>query len=232
MRSAQIWKEYEVEANKFPVEHWRQITDGTYLFVISGENFLIDYSQYPIRVQTGPVRGKPGITLTMADETFVQLSEGRLNGMNAFTRGKLKMKGELTMVAKLKALFKVGRNSIPVAKSAKSAKSAKFAKSAKSAKSRKRRSVPDDDDDDIQQISRRKRRSARHDDEYYREMNERQRKYYAELANRGWGQRARGRGEQRERQQRGREQRGRGREQRQQKRKSQYSYAKLTTYGA
>jgi len=217
MRSAQIWKEYEVEANKFPVEHWRQITDGTYLFVISGENFLIDYSQYPIRVQTGPVRGKPGITLTMADETFVQLSEGRLNGMNAFTRGKLKMKGELTMVAKLKALFKVGRNSIPAAKSA---------------KSRKRRSVPDDDDDDIQQISRRKRRSARHDDEYYREMNERQRKYYAELANRGWGQRARGRGEQRERQQRGREQRGRGREQRQQKRKSQYSYAKLTTYGA
>jgi len=113
MQSDKIFEAYEVNANKLPADHWKSITNQIFLFSIAEKddftgdvhNFLINYAQYPIKVQTGPVTDKPAITLTMADSTMVLISEGKLDGMKAYIDGKLKMSGNLMLAMKLKALF-------------------------------------------------------------------------------------------------------------------------------
>ncbi|KAG9307206.1 hypothetical protein G9A89_017034 [Geosiphon pyriformis] len=58
-------------------------------------------------VQIGPGKEKPDIVLTMADNTFVDLYSGKLNGPKALILGKLKVKGNLALAGKLDGLLKL-----------------------------------------------------------------------------------------------------------------------------
>ena len=48
----------------------------------------------------------PNITLTMADEDYLAMIAGTLDGQAAFMAGKLKIKGDMSLAMKLGSLFK------------------------------------------------------------------------------------------------------------------------------
>jgi len=50
----------------------------------------------------------PSITLTMADQDYLAMIAGTLNGQMAFMTGKLKIKGDMSLAMKLNSLFKQG----------------------------------------------------------------------------------------------------------------------------
>ena len=50
----------------------------------------------------------PNITLTMADQDYLAMIAGTLNGQMAFMTGKLKIKGDMSLAMKLNSLFKQG----------------------------------------------------------------------------------------------------------------------------
>jgi putative sterol carrier protein len=48
----------------------------------------------------------PDITITMASQDFVDMVEGRLEGVTAFMGGKLKVKGDMMLAMQLQSLLK------------------------------------------------------------------------------------------------------------------------------
>jgi putative sterol carrier protein len=55
-------------------------------------------------VSQGPAE-KPDLTLTLADQDWIAIAEGRLNPMSAFMSGKIKAAGDLMLATKLQNLF-------------------------------------------------------------------------------------------------------------------------------
>jgi multifunctional beta-oxidation protein len=53
-----------------------------------------------------PPAGKPDATIALADNDFLDLAEGRLNGQKAFMQGKLKIKGQMMLATKLDSVLK------------------------------------------------------------------------------------------------------------------------------
>jgi putative sterol carrier protein len=51
---------------------------------------------------------KPTTTIIMSDEDFLTLIAGKLNAMQAFTAGKLKIEGDLMKSQLIEKLFKFG----------------------------------------------------------------------------------------------------------------------------
>ena len=51
---------------------------------------------------------KPTTTIVMSDEDFLSLTAGKLNAMQAFTAGKLKIEGDLVKSQLIEKLFKFG----------------------------------------------------------------------------------------------------------------------------
>ncbi|RHZ65472.1 hypothetical protein Glove_315g73 [Diversispora epigaea] len=60
-------------------------------------------------VKTGKGSAKPDITITLEDDTFVQLASGKLNGQKAFMSGKLKIKGNMMLATKLDSVFNTAK---------------------------------------------------------------------------------------------------------------------------
>ncbi|CAG9821656.1 unnamed protein product [Phaedon cochleariae] len=58
------------------------------------------------KVFQGVPDGKPNTTLTISDEDFLLMSEGKLNPQTAFMKGKLKVTGNIMMAQKLAPLLK------------------------------------------------------------------------------------------------------------------------------
>ncbi|MBW2208374.1 MAG: SCP2 sterol-binding domain-containing protein, partial [Deltaproteobacteria bacterium] len=52
------------------------------------------------------VHDSPTTTVLMSDEDFVSLMQGKLNAMQAFTSGKLKIEGDLMKSQLIEKLFK------------------------------------------------------------------------------------------------------------------------------
>jgi len=72
--------------------------------------WTIDVKNEPkVHKGTGPGNVKPGVTLIMADETFQQLAEGKLDGTKAFMTGKLKTKGNMMLATKLDGVLKAAK---------------------------------------------------------------------------------------------------------------------------
>lgn len=51
---------------------------------------------------------KPDLNLSMSDQDWLGLVEGRLNAMQAFLTGKIKATGDLSLAPRLPNLFKFG----------------------------------------------------------------------------------------------------------------------------
>lgn len=58
------------------------------------------------KVYAGQPEGKPSTTLTIDDDDFMLLSEGKLNPQQAFMKGKLKITGNIMLAQKLAPLLK------------------------------------------------------------------------------------------------------------------------------
>lgn len=81
-----------------------------YQFNITGDgggDWNIAIANGEAKVSEGVV-DSPDITLTMSDENFVNLLQGKLNGQMAFMTGKLKIKGEMGLAMKLQSVFNLG----------------------------------------------------------------------------------------------------------------------------
>jgi len=52
-----------------------------------------------------PSGGPPQVTLTISDEDFLKLVAGKLNPVQAFLQGKLKVKGNLLLAQKAEAVI-------------------------------------------------------------------------------------------------------------------------------
>ena len=57
-------------------------------------------------VYKGPAKPKADVTIILADDTFTQLAEGKLDGQKAFMTGKLKTKGNMMLATKLDGVLK------------------------------------------------------------------------------------------------------------------------------
>merc|ERR1711920_342792 len=53
--------------------------------------------------------GKADVTITMADADMVAMAEGKLDGMQAFMGGKLKIKGNMMLAQKLGGILEAAR---------------------------------------------------------------------------------------------------------------------------
>jgi putative sterol carrier protein len=73
--------------------------NGIFQFDLSGENGGVWH------VGEGPAEN-PGVTISMAADDFVALTEGRLDGTMAFMSGKLKVKGDMGLAMKLQTLLR------------------------------------------------------------------------------------------------------------------------------
>jgi putative sterol carrier protein len=52
---------------------------------------------------------KPDVTFTVSDKDWLAITEGKLDGMNAFMTGKLKVSGDMMLAMKLQNLFPTRR---------------------------------------------------------------------------------------------------------------------------
>ena len=52
---------------------------------------------------------KPDVTFTISDKDWLAITEGKLDGMNAFMTGKLKVSGDMMLAMKLQILFPTRR---------------------------------------------------------------------------------------------------------------------------
>lgn len=82
--------------------------NAVFQFDLSGENggvWHVELANGDGHVAEGPAEN-PGVTIAMAAEDFVALTEGRLDGTMAFMSGKLKVKGDMGLAMKLQTLLR------------------------------------------------------------------------------------------------------------------------------
>jgi len=81
---------------------------GVFQFDLSGENggvWHVSLADGDGHVGEGPAEN-PGVTISMAADDFVALTEGKLDGTMAFMSGKLKVKGDMGLAMKLQTLLR------------------------------------------------------------------------------------------------------------------------------
>ncbi|KAG1141587.1 hypothetical protein G6F37_008201 [Rhizopus arrhizus] len=84
--------------------------NGIFQFVIKNnegkeEVFTVDVKKEG-KVVRGKGPGKADAILTLKDQDFVDLANGKLNGQKAYMSGKLKVKGQIMLAMKLDSVFK------------------------------------------------------------------------------------------------------------------------------
>ena len=84
--------------------------DAAFQYNLTGDGA----GQYYTHIKNGGVEVSegehpaPAVTVTMSAADFVELSQGRLDGIMAFMTGKLKATGDLGLASKLQKLFRRG----------------------------------------------------------------------------------------------------------------------------
>jgi len=79
---------------------------GVYEFVMDGQaerTWHLDMTVPVVRQGPAP---KMGVRIRMKSEDFIEVAEGRLNEMQAFTGGKIKIEGNLMMAMKLRDVLR------------------------------------------------------------------------------------------------------------------------------
>ncbi|KAF9210765.1 hypothetical protein BGZ59_009020 [Podila verticillata] len=97
-----------------PAQRKEQVSKvkGVFQFDVKNEagkvqTWTLDLKNGEGSIQTGTISGKkPDITIEIADQTFVDLAEGKANGQKLFMSGKIKAKGAVMLATKLDAVLK------------------------------------------------------------------------------------------------------------------------------
>ena len=85
--------------------------DVVFQFSISGSgggDWVVAVKDGTCKVEAGKAE-KPTTTIKMADSDFLQLIAGKLDGMRAYTSGKLKVEGDIMKSQLIGRLFKFGK---------------------------------------------------------------------------------------------------------------------------
>ena len=61
-------------------------------------------------MKRGPPESAVDVSITISDDDFVSMVQGKLSASDAFFKGKLKVKGNILLTQKLESLLKVGSN--------------------------------------------------------------------------------------------------------------------------
>ncbi|MEE9612092.1 MAG: SCP2 sterol-binding domain-containing protein, partial [Desulfatiglandales bacterium] len=81
--------------------------DAVIQYDITGEgggNWTITIKDGACQVQEG-THDEPSVTLTMPDETWLQIVNKETNGMQAFMSGQLKVSGDIMLAQRIEQLF-------------------------------------------------------------------------------------------------------------------------------
>jgi putative sterol carrier protein len=70
-----------------------------------GCTYHVDIADGCCAVREGGAAGPPNLTLTMASQDWLDMLAGKLNGQVAFMSGKLKHKGDMSLLMRLPGLF-------------------------------------------------------------------------------------------------------------------------------
>ena len=71
--------------------------------------YLLDFKSSPPKVGSSS-GAKADVTIKVADGDFVLLADGKLNPMQAFMQGKIKVSGQIALAQKLDTVFKAAKN--------------------------------------------------------------------------------------------------------------------------
>jgi putative sterol carrier protein len=80
----------------------------TYQWNITGENggvYTVKIANQVCELIEGPATEKPDLTVTVSVESWLALTEERLDPMKAFLTGKVKAKGDMTLAMRIPNLF-------------------------------------------------------------------------------------------------------------------------------
>ncbi len=83
----------------------------TYQFNISGEEagkWALKIANQTCELVRGGVE-KPDVTFSVADKDWLAIAEGKMDAMNAFMTGKVKVTGDMMLAMRLQNLFPTGR---------------------------------------------------------------------------------------------------------------------------
>ena len=78
---------------------------GIVVFVVDGQQWTLDLREGQGKLSKGPPPGKADITLTMTDQTFVNLVTGKVGSQQAFLMRKLKINGSMGLAMKLQPIL-------------------------------------------------------------------------------------------------------------------------------
>lgn len=83
--------------------HW-SITEGGKPVA----DYVIDLKNKPPSFHRGSPKSKADVTLTVSDEDFVSIAQGKVSAQTAFFKGILKVKGNIMLTQKLESILKFG----------------------------------------------------------------------------------------------------------------------------
>lgn len=84
-------------------------TAVSYLFDISGPKggkWVLDIADKKCELVNGSVPS-PTVTISLSDEDWLAIREGKLNSQMAFMQGKLRIAGDMNLAMKLQTMFPI-----------------------------------------------------------------------------------------------------------------------------
>ena len=79
-----------------------------YFFSIFIGSYHLDFNSTPPKI-TSNEKTKADVTIKVSDDNLVLLADGKLNPMQAFMQGKIKVSGQIALAQKLDTVFKAGK---------------------------------------------------------------------------------------------------------------------------
>lgn len=82
---------------------------ATFQFELSGEGggtWVVDIADGKCQVREGNAES-PNVVIGMSVEDYVAMAKGQLEAMRAFMAGKIKVKGDVNLAAKIPTLFQL-----------------------------------------------------------------------------------------------------------------------------
>ena len=78
-------------------------------FIFFVGSFHLNFNVSPPKFTSNQDGGKADVTIKVSDDNLVLLADGKLNPMQAFMQGKIKVTGQIALAQKLDTVFKAGK---------------------------------------------------------------------------------------------------------------------------